>query len=162
MSPLLPLLLGKGSLPASAGCRIHWASPQTAFLSPFLDHEFPFTFWPPRSIWSSWVKDHIRDTVATYPTAVAILDSSPTVLSQGSRDAADSIAPQWELQPRISCLLCNVLQTKMPSFPPVLSHGLNNISLSLLSPKDPSVGHCLLLHIKGTRSSTTFLVNLGS
>lgn len=58
--------------------------------------------------------------------------------------------------------LSNVLQTKMPSFPPVLSHGLNNISLSLLSPKDPSVGQCLLLHIKGTRSSTTFLVNLGS
>ena len=37
-----------------------------------------FLFWSPHSIWSSWTRDQIQATVATY-AAAAMPDPSPTV-----------------------------------------------------------------------------------
>ena len=42
-----------------------------------------FLFWPPHSIWSSWTRDQIQATVATY-AAAAMPDPSPTVWGWGS------------------------------------------------------------------------------
>ena len=33
-----------------------------------------FHFWPPSGIWSSWARDRIQATVATYAAAVAMPD----------------------------------------------------------------------------------------
>lgn len=60
-------------------------------------------FWLPQGMWSSWIRNQIRASVATFTTAaarylthLARLGIEPT--SQCSSDAANPDAPQWELQ----------------------------------------------------------------
>ena len=65
---------------------------------------FLFLFGCPAAYGTSLASNQIQAAVATYTEAAAAMqDLSPTVLgvkpvSQGSRDAADLVAPQRELQ----------------------------------------------------------------
>ena len=62
-----------------------------------------FFFHDTHGRWSSWAKEHIQATVATYVAAVVVLNPSATVPGRGSnlhpayKDAANSTVPQWEL-----------------------------------------------------------------
>ena len=65
---------------------------------------FVFFFWLPSGIWSSRTRDQIQVTVATYTTAVAMLDplthyAGPETKSASwcCRDSADPIVPQKKL-----------------------------------------------------------------
>ena len=62
---------------------------------------FFFLFCLPHSIWSSWARDHIWATVASYATAVATTRSLThwaELGAQHSRDATNPTVPQQELQ----------------------------------------------------------------
>ena len=61
-------------------------------------------FWPPHSIWSSLARDQIQGAVANNTAATATWDllthcAGPWIepVSWHCRDAANPIAPQWEL-----------------------------------------------------------------
>ena len=61
--------------------------------------EIFFFFWPPHGIWSSWARNQIQATVATYATAAAALDSLTHRARPGvepsphcCRDASDPVA----------------------------------------------------------------------
>ena len=69
------------------------------------DHFFFFLFWTSHRLWSPQARDPIWAAVVTYATAVTMLKPLPHFTSQGiepvfwcCRDAADPVAPQWELQ----------------------------------------------------------------
>ena len=65
---------------------------------------FSFLFWLPHDIWSSWVRDQIRGTVANYAPAAAMPDLWTHFAGWGielaswrCRDATDATAPLREL-----------------------------------------------------------------
>ena len=73
-----------------------------------------FFFWPLCGIWSSQARDQIKATVLTYASAVAMLDplthcAGIKHVSWHCRDAADLIAPQWELLTLVFVLLSLVV-----------------------------------------------------
>ena len=72
----------------------------------FNEIAFAFAFWPPHGIWSSEARDHIWATAGTYVAAAATPDPlthfapprpGTKPVSWGCRDAADPVAPPWEL-----------------------------------------------------------------
>ena len=63
------------------------------------------------------------------------------------------------VHPPLCSLFTVCCKHKVLNSPLITPQGLNSISLSLLSPRDPGIGEPLPLHIKWTRSLTTFLVN---
>ena len=63
-----------------------------------------FFFWPPHGIWTSWTRGQIRAAIATYATAVAMLDPLTFCVRLGiepaswyCRDATYPLVPQWGL-----------------------------------------------------------------
>lgn len=106
-------------------------------------------FWCPCGMWSSWDRGKIRDAVATWATAAAVMDPEPTMLGWGwnqcpstPQDAHRLTAgtPIWNFCVKLACWFCESVNINS------LKEGWVEIDLWAVSNANGEICHFIAHH----------------